>query len=82
MLKNKVVCGQANDRAPKIEKKCSFIKNRVRVTSYFDKIHLEDISEYGNQIGSMSVSNTVRSIVLQFLHNNRTSNTVSNGFNC
>lgn len=81
MQKNKQISDQDNVKTKQLGKNCSFIKNRVRVTSYFDKIHVDDISEYGVKIGSMSLSNTVRSIVLQFLYN-RTTNTISNSFNC
>ena len=45
------------------------LKNNNRITAYFDDNCINKIHVYGNEIGSLNKSNTVRSIVIRFLNN-------------
>lgn len=45
------------------------MKTDMRVVSYYTKNHMHQIMEYGNEICSTKMSNTIRSIVVRFLQN-------------
>ena len=60
-------------------RKTKAVKNDVRVISYFDRNYVEQyINRYGTEIGSVTLSNTVRSIVLRFLKNHSPRNRIVN----
>jgi hypothetical protein len=47
----------------------TMVKTDVRIVSYYSQTHLDIIKKYGFEIGSSTMSNTVRSIVVPFLNN-------------
>ena len=66
---NKNVENSTTFRRKKLGRRSKEMKNDNRVTAYFDDNYIDRIHQYGNEIGSLNKSNTIRSIVIRFLNN-------------
>jgi hypothetical protein len=65
-----------NDVKAVDNKEPDIMKTDIRVVSYYSQILANKIKEYGSEIGSSRMSNTVRSIVSQFLNSHSGKNAI------